>query len=299
MDVLPVEYNPERGFTGTANSMNLPDDYPIEKYPMGFEWSDSWRYDRLWQVLEAQPEHSPADSSALQRDYLSLMAVQALHNIPADISGPAVDLLRDWDGVMTADSPAAGLFAIWYYRHLRPALERELLPDAPELVSPLGSTGVLRLMTEERAHDVVAASLVTAYTEAQSVMGDDSSLWRWGTLHEIRFQHPLLHLADEELADQMRYPPYPRGGSGFTTNSTGFRAADLLVRGGASYRQVLDVGNWDAATMTNAPGQSGDPRSPYYGNLLKGWAEEEAFPLLFSREQVLAHKTITIHLSPK
>jgi penicillin amidase len=41
MDVLPVEYNPERGFTGSANSMNLPDDYPIEKYPMSFEWSAS------------------------------------------------------------------------------------------------------------------------------------------------------------------------------------------------------------------------------------------------------------------
>ncbi len=43
----------------------------------------------------------------------------------------------------------------------------------------------------------------------------------------------------------------------------------------------------------------GDPRSPYYGNLLKGWAEEGAFPLLYSREKVLAHKAITIQLSPK
>ena len=299
MDVLPVEYNPERGFTGTANSMNLPDDYPIEEYPMGFEWSDSWRYDRLWEVLSAQAKHSPEDSSALQRDYQSLMAVEALRNIPEDLSGPAVDMLKEWDGVLTADSSAGALFAIWFYRHLRPALELELLPDAPELVSPLGSKGVLRLMTEERAHDVVAASLVAAYAEAKAVMGDDSSLWRWGTLHEIRFQHPLLHLADEELAEQMRYPPFPRGGSGFTTNNTGFRAGDLLVRAGASYRQVLDVGNWDAATMTNAPGQSGDPRSPFYGNLLQGWAEEGAFPLLFSREKVLAHQAITIHLSPK
>ena len=38
MDVLPVEYNPERGFTGTANSMNLPADYPIEKYPMALDF---------------------------------------------------------------------------------------------------------------------------------------------------------------------------------------------------------------------------------------------------------------------
>jgi penicillin amidase len=51
--------------------------------------------------------------------------------------------------------------------------------------------------------------------------------------------------------------------------------------------------------MTNAPGKSGDPRSPFYDNLLKGWAGESDFPLLYSREKVLAHKAITIHLSPK
>ena len=299
MDVLPVEYNPQRGFTGTANSMNLPDDFPIAKYPMSFEWSDSWRYQRLWQVLAAENDHSLEDSGALQRDYQSLMAVATLQSIPEDISGPAVDMLKEWDGVLTPDSSAGALFAIWFYRHLRPALEFELLPDASELVSPLGSKGVLRLMSEQRAHNIIAASLVTAYAETKAVLGDEPSMWRWGALHEMRFQHPLLHLANAELAQQMQYPAYARGGSGFTTNSTSFSARDLLVRAGASYRQVIDVGNWDAATMTNAPGQSGDPRSPFYGNLLKGWAEEGAFPLLFSREKVLAHKAITIQLSPK
>jgi len=299
MDVLPVEYNPQRGFTGTANSMNLPEDYPIEKYPMGFEWSDSWRYDRLWQVLGAQNDHSLEDSAALQRDYQSLMAIAVLRKIPDDLSGPAVDILKEWDGVLSRDSSAAALFAIWFYRHLRPALELMLLPDAPELVWPLGSKGVLRLMSEKRAHDIIAASLVSAYAETEAVLGDDPSVWRWGTLHEMRFQHPLIHLADAELAQQMQYPAYARGGGATTTNNTSFSASDLLVRAGASYRQVIDVGNWDAATMTNAPGQSGDPRSPFYGNLLRGWAEEGAFPLLFSREKVLAHKAIIIRLSPK
>jgi len=299
MDVLPVEFNPERGYTGTANSMNLPDNYPIDKYRIGFEWSDNWRYQRLWQVLGAQEKHSLADSSALQRDYLSLLAVQAIKNIPAAMSGPAADLLRDWDGILTPDSPAAALFAIWFYRHLRPALELELLPEAPGLVSPLGTVGVLRLMTEERAQSAITASLQSAYAETKSVLGDQEAAWEWGSVHEIRFRHPLLHLADEALAKQMRYPPYARGGSGFTTNNTGFSSRDMLVRGGASYRQVLDVGNWDAATMTNAPGQSGDPRSPFYDNLLQGWAEDSAFPLIFSREKVLAHQAITIRLRPE
>ena len=51
--------------------------------------------------------------------------------------------------------------------------------------------------------------------------------------------------------------------------------------------------------MTNAPGQSGDPRSPFYDNLLEVWAEDGEFPLLYSREKVLEHRAITIHLRPK
>jgi penicillin amidase len=299
MDVLPVEFNPERGFTWTANSMNLPEGYPIDKYPMSFEWSDSWRYKRLRDVLAAKDNHSLEDSSALQRDYKSLLAIQAVRAIPEDVNGAAADMLKNWDGFLEPDSAAGALFAIWFYRHLRPALEAELLPELPGLVSPLGSKGVLRLMGEERAHDAIAASLVTAYAEARVLLGEEPSQWRWGSLHQIRFRHPLLHLADAELAELMEYPPLPRGGSGYTTNNTAFRAGDLLVRAGASYRQVIDVGNWDAATMTNAPGQSGDPRSPFYDNLLEVWAEEGDFPLLYSREKVLAHKAITIHLSPK
>jgi hypothetical protein len=36
-----------------------------------------------------------------------------------------------------------------------------------------------------------------------------------------------------------------------------------------------------------------------YDVLFKGWDEEGPLPLLFSREKVLAHQAITIHLSPK
>jgi penicillin amidase len=51
--------------------------------------------------------------------------------------------------------------------------------------------------------------------------------------------------------------------------------------------------------MTNAPGQSGDPRSPFYDNLLEGWAEDGSFPLLYSREKVLEHKEFSIQLRPE
>jgi len=299
MDVLPVEYNPERGYTGTANSMNLPDDYPINEYRAGFEWNAGWRYDRLWQVLEKQEAHTLDDSDALQRDYVSLLALEAIRRIPAEVTAPAAVLLRNWDGDLAVDSAAGALYAIWYYRHLRPLLAQVLLPDDPVLVAPLGSPGVLRLMNEDRAREAIAASLTSAYAEIVHALGDDPENWRWGDLHKIHFEHPLLQLADTDLAAQMTYPAYPRGGSGNTTNNTGFSPNDLLVRAGASYRQVIDVGNWDAARMTNAPGQSGDPRSPFYDNLLRGWAEEESFPLLYDREKILQHRAFSIQLRSK
>ena len=74
MDVLPEEYNPKRGFSGTANAMSLPEDYPIDKFRVGFEWSAPWRYKRLWEVLERQDQHSLQDSTDLQRDYQSVFA---------------------------------------------------------------------------------------------------------------------------------------------------------------------------------------------------------------------------------
>lgn len=298
MDVLPVEYNPQRGFTGSANSMNLPADYPIARYPLGFEWSPSWRYDRMWQVLQGQQEHELDDSTRLQRDNRSLLALAAISRIPATIEGPGVEMLRAWDGDLETDSAAGAYFAVWYYQHLVPLLARVLLPEAPHLVTGMDSNGALRLMSEDRSHDAIAMSLTSSYAAASILLGPDATEWRWGDLHQIRFEHPLLEQAGPELAEQMRYPAYPRAGSGNTTNSTWVSLADFSVTGGGSYRQVIDVGNWDAATMTNAPGQSGDPRSPFYDNLLRGWAEEESFPLLYSREKILEHEVLRINLTP-
>ena len=71
-----------------------------------------------------------------------------------------------------------------------------------------------------------------------------------------------------------------------------------MVRSGASFRMVLDVGRWDDAEMTNAPGQSGDPRSPFYDNLLEGWATDSSFPLLYSRDAIEANRALRIELIP-
>jgi penicillin amidase len=301
MDALPVEYNPERGFTGTANAMNLPADYPIAERRIGFEWSAPWRYQRLWEVLESQPSHSVQDSLDLQRDYQSVLARRVLERLPENgrgAAGRAIALLREWDGTLHPDSAPALLYALWFYRHLPPALAAALVPVAPEDVMPLDTLTLLDTLSYPVGQSVALETLGDAWNSARSQFGDDPERWRWGELHQMKFEHPLLSQANKKLAEQMRYPPYPRGGTGNTTNATSFNQEDFLVRSGASFRMVLDVGNWDAARMTNAPGQSGDPRSPFYDNLLEGWARDQSFPMVYSREQVEANKVMVIRLTP-
>ncbi|MFK7916403.1 MAG: penicillin acylase family protein [Pseudomonadales bacterium] len=298
MDVLPVEFNPARGYTSTANAMNLPPDYPIAQYPIGFEWSAPWRHRRLREVLAEQPEHSLEDSAALQRDYVSTLARTLIGHFPASLANsPAASLLRSWDYKMSADSNAAALYAIWLHRHFEPAVAEYLGGDDAALLSPLDYYTLIAATKDPAMVRLLDRSLNSAWQELSTSLGDDSSAWRWGDLHQIRFSHPLL-ASNPDLAKTMGMPAYPRGGSANTTNNTNFSPTNLDVRSGASFRMVLDVGNWDAATMTNAPGQSGNPLSPYYDNLLEGWASDSAFPLLYSDAAVQKETMQTIKLVP-
>ncbi|MBI3484039.1 MAG: penicillin acylase family protein, partial [Acidobacteria bacterium] len=63
-------------------------------------------------------------------------------------------------------------------------------------------------------------------------------------------------------------------------------------------RQVLDLSNWDNSTASNTPGQSGQPVSTHYDDLLKLWAREEHFPLAYSRAAVEKNAKTKMRLAP-
>jgi penicillin amidase len=300
MDALPTSFNPASGFVATANEMNLPPDFPIGERRVGFEWTGPWRSLRIHEVLASQPRHTLEDSLRLQRDYTSILALR-LQAAIRDVDHPAAEMLRRWDGVLDADSAAAALFVVWYERHLTPALLAEAAPtDAAALIGRPDALAVLDLLagtSPERDADI-AKSLDGAWTETSALLGADPTAWRWGALHRIRFGHPLLERADAPLAERLALPVYERGGSGDTPNATTYARPSFDVVAGASWRFVAEVGAWDTARMTNAPGQSGDPRSPFYGNLLENWAHDDSVPLLYSRDAVEAAAVTRIALEP-
>ena len=160
----------------------------------------------------------------------------------------------------------------------------------------LDTLTALKLLQSKEGKEHAYTTLAKAWLATQQLLGTDPQNWRWGDLHRTQFEHPLLDMMTPDTAKAFSMREYGRGGSSNTTNNTGFRAKDFVVRSGASFRMVVDVGNWDAARMTNAPGQSGDPRSKFYDNLLENWANDEDLPMLFSRDEVIANAAFTISL---
>ena len=87
------------------------------------------------------------------------------------------------------------------------------------------------------------------------------------------------------LRDRLEVGPFPRGGDSFTVNNTGTEDEQTV---GASFRFVADPSDWDRCLGINTPGQSGDPADPHYRDLAQLWADGQYFPVLYSREKIVA-----------
>lgn len=314
-DKLPHAYFPAKGSRGrgwfaSANQDNLPPDYPMAARPLAFSFREPYRYERIVEVLEKQPRHSLADSAALQQDLVSTPARQLAALIPTVTSAgakPAADMLRGWDGQMDAGSGQAALFQILWADLGKRVLDAVVPPQARELIPTIAARELIRLMREPDAclgfdgstrDRLFDQALAAAWAEAGRLMGDDPSRWRWGALHGVRIAHPLSRIPAIAAA----FPPIEggqSGGDGYTVNARwvppggGFRTA-----GGASYLQVIDVGDWDESLYLNLPGQSADPRSPHHRDRYAPWIAGEMRKLPFSRGAVDAQAVGRTLLTP-
>ena len=301
IDELPQIKNPDSGYVATANHNILPAGYP---HDLGFDWSAPYRFDRVDEVLRAGSQFTVEDFQRLQHDETSLPArelVAMLRESPewgSDSTAP----FEGWDFVLDADSGEAALFEAWL-KHLPSVflsrLSREAPPGAHSLIQRyLQLPRLIELLhqaPDSQRHQVLAEALQQAHTELLSTLGGTSSEWRWGDLHKIRFRHPLSNsVARQEAFD---LGPVERGGDGFTPNAT--RGPGYLQSSGASYRHILDLADWDRSVFTSAPGQSGQPGSPHYSDLLPMWAEGRYAPLVFSREAVEANTAHRLVLQPE
>ena len=311
-DELPMEKNPPRGFIGTANANILPPGYDR---PIAFEWAAPFRQQRVRGVLNGQvgakKKHSLEDSMRLQQDNVSLAATALIalaKNLPSDDAAlaPYIKLFREWKGELSIDSQAGPLYAIWlqllqqefYAAHVpRPQLEIMRTGTSVMLQALANPTDRWFEGDPKAARDaLLLATFTKAVETTKKRLGDDTAKWSWGKLHTARFVHPLSTLG-RPYAAALDLGPVARPGDATTANATS-HDPQFLQTAGASYRHIFDLADWDLGLATSTPGQSGQPGSPHYGDLLPIWGEGKYFPLKFSRSAVEEATTHRLTLIP-
>ena len=299
-DELPKSLNSPRGFYNSSNNDVVPKIVPSYAVPLGYEYSASYRYDRVFEMLGQPKKFSVADMERMQQDTLSLPAralVPLLKGVKiADpMAKQAQERLLAWNFVLDRESVPATIYEFWMVK-LGPLAYGPRVPESARssfrqydvrrvlqwLTRPDAAYG--RSPKAERDRILVTA-LEQAVADLRKRLGDDMGSWKWGDIHTADFVHPLA--GGGSAGGVFHVEPVRRGGDGFTVMAaTSASESGTTQTSGASFMFVFDVKDWDNSTGLSAPGNSAQPGSPHYKDLAAYWGEGKYFPLAFGRKKV-------------
>ena len=301
-DYLPIiqkpnALNPEKGFIATANQNVTPKDYSYWN-AIGYSWSDPYRGDRVNEVLEKNNALNMNDMKALQVDVTSLPArtlVPMLKKLSFEgFEAEQKNRLLNWDFQLNASSIEAAIYVSW---------ENEIKKEAynsfmPEKIKPYVTSLQLKPIIDwienpktsffesvKMRDAFLKETFLASIVNLKEKLGSNPKKWNYG---QAKFKHSLMEhalgsIGNEAAGSKLNLGPLPRGGNAYTPGSTG---GNDRQSSGASFRMIVNTGDWDATVGTNAPGQSGNPESPFYNNLFKDWAEDRYFPVLYTKEKI-------------
>jgi penicillin amidase len=313
----PQAIRPRQGYLASANQQ--PIDPKVSPAYLGADWYAPWRAMRINQLLRADSAMTPDKMRRMQTDVGSpraemfvpaLLAAAAAR--PADsVLQRAAAMLARWDRRYTRENHEAILFEyamgdlndrLW--DELQPGGRagrreggRESLPMpglmiVAELLADPGNEWWDDRRTEAIEHrdDILAGSLKAAYLQVVNNFGPpEGPGWLWSNRRMVRIRH-LLGLPG------FGAPEIPAMGGPSTISPSSGNGGF-----GSSWRMVVELGRTVTAMGVYPGGQSGNPASPRYLDLLPRWAAGELdtlrtppAPDSLSR----AHTSATLDLEP-
>jgi penicillin amidase len=318
-ETLPQSMDPARGYIATANNRMVSDSYP---YLISLEWETDERVRRIEELIQTDRTHTAMSFAAMQMDQVSLFARGTLPSMIALLKSPppqpqakeALQLLSAWDGTMAAARPEPLIFTAWLYTLTRALIADELGEELFSLyVGP--SKSLLRKLVEgdalvvrwcddkttpnlESCAAILSESLARAVCELIAQQGPKPSRWRWGRAHEARFSHRLgaFPLFGGKLVRRIET------GGGMDTIDRGqmyFRSEHPFANvHGAGYRAIYDLNDPEASLFIVSTGQSGNPLSPHYDDLIEAWALGTYLPMATRRETLEKDGVSLLRLVP-
>ncbi len=317
----PRLFNPEVGYIVTANNAVVaPDEYP---HTITVDWAYGYRAARIEALLQAQDVHTADTFAALQFDNYNMAAALVVPFLSGidftdDRLNEAATWLAGWDFQNDAGSPQAALFNVFWDRFMPlvfdevPFFEESFNIRRLSLIldDPASSVWINGESGESDPAALAEAALADALEFMETEYGTDWPAWRWGDLHVAHFKAAPLGQLPEGIDPQLdQFLPIlkaifnretPVSGGPAIVNATGWRVGkgDFTVSSVPSMRMILDFIDWDQSRFVHTTGQSGDPQSTHYADMIDLWATGQYHAHYFSAAAVEAHTVETLLLVP-
>jgi penicillin amidase len=215
-------------------------------------------------------------------------------------------MLKAWDGLVAADSAGATVFEFFLAemgrriveakapRAARWILGKGFAPLFPYSMLSMRRVGHLVRVVREQPEgwferpwqEEMADALAAVIRTLRERYGTDLEQWSWGRVRPLTLRHSVGERAP--LDRVFNRGPFAWGGDANTVGQAAADPADPTANplAIASLRMVVEVGNWDASRFVLPGGQSGNPLSPHYDDLLSLWQRGEGVPIAWSPTKV-------------
>jgi penicillin amidase len=285
---LPHVFNPPSGAIVTANNKVTSDHYP---YAVNFRWSvPPYRAERIQSLLNEKRPYTVQQFEEIQLDTVSTLwqslASELLKTHPLDEhSKLALRYLNAWDGNTGLESVPPTIFAYWY-RELG-GLTPAFILNSMEWPEPL------YIQAEIKSHpDYLSLSLQKAMQKLIQERGADSKKWSWGSLHHAVFDE--LGLGSVQGMNYLWNREIPAAGGLYTVNAGTYNMDTFRQKNGAGYRQIIDLSDLDNSRYIQSLGQSNNPWSKNYQDMMKLWAAGKYVSLHNQENDAGASKILTL-----
>ena len=281
--------NPERGFVSSANQIPVDSTYPYFVYDDHYE---HFRNRRINDRLSQMRNITPKDMMNLQNDNYDLKASDILPLMldTLDLAQftasqqSAYEMLRKWDYNSNAQLAAPAYFDLWWDK-LKDLMWDEFNKGDVQLRVPDDVT-MINMMKQhpddpymdsqkttavETMSDLIRQSFAETVSELDAWQENHEEKLTWSNYKSTGIRH-LLRI------DAFSRPNIQIGGGAGMINAT-------TSNHGPSWRMVVSLGKPVRAWGVYPGGQSGNPGSPFYDNMITKWSKGQYYEMLFLQSE--------------
>ncbi|MEL6944881.1 MAG: penicillin acylase family protein, partial [Bacteroidota bacterium] len=286
---MPAVKNPPRNFVASANQRTTDETYPYYYNTEGF---DDYRGRFINRELDSMSNITVEDMIQLQLSSYSIFAEEALplmlkhlnlEKLPPVQAG-LVKILEDWDFYFDIDDVAPVLFLEWYDQMYESLWDEVLVYQDSIQVLQVEQFKTIEMMEKhplnvfwdvpetperETPEMIITQAFSQMYTNLEEQLADKNFTW------EERRGSYIAHLSRS-------LEPFGR----YDLPTNGYRLAPNAVAriAGPSWRMIVELGEEMNAFGIYPGGQSGNPGSPYYENMIDDWVAGKYNKLFFMKD---------------